>query len=245
MSTFIEKGLALPSHMVHLWHCCFDDVGIDLKALEALLSNDERQKAGKFKFKTDRRRSVISRGVLRLLLGQYLQKHPRELEFRYTDYGKPFLKEDVGLRFNLSHSDQRAVFGFVQKAEIGVDIEKVRQDFDVLEIARHFFSSDEIRSLEGLQEEERAEGFYRCWTRKEAFIKAKGSGLSFPLTSFSVSLDAERVELLRTDWDASERKEWQLMTYRPSESYQVALAVRGRIDSVVERDWNSCFARRM
>ena len=91
--------------------------------------------------------------------------------------------------------------------------------------------------MESLPEKERRAGFYRCWTRKESFIKAKGHGLSFPLNSFSVSLNVDSAELLRTEWDASEREEWTMATFQPSEGYQAALSVRGRIDSVVQREW--------
>lgn len=236
-----KNSFDLPKNTVHLWHVSFDDPADNLEGLMDLLSLEEREKASRFKFERHKTQSIISRGVLRCLLGKYLQMKPLDLQFDYTEYGKPFLRDATGIRFNLSHSGQRAVFAFVQEAEIGVDIEKIKNNFDVLDIARHFFSSDELQALEVLPVAQRPVGFYRCWTRKESFIKAKGSGLSFPLTSFSVSLDVEHAQLLRTDWDASERQEWQLATFRPSEEYQAALSVRGNIDSLVERDWNQSY----
>lgn len=234
-----KNTFKLPKNEVHLWHCRFDINRNRIDEFIQLLSKDEREKSCKFKFKIDRQRSIISRGVLRTLLGRYLEIQPWDLQFGYTEYGKPFLKNESGIQFNLSHSHNRAVFAFVQDAEIGVDIEKIKSDFEVMDIARNFFSSDEIQTLEALPAKEWAAGFYRCWTRKESFIKAKGSGLSFSLSSFSVSLDADRAELLRTEWHPPEKKEWQMFSFRPSEDYQAALLVRGNFRSVEQRDWNA------
>ncbi|HET8736484.1 MAG TPA: 4'-phosphopantetheinyl transferase superfamily protein [Pricia sp.] len=229
----------LPTNEVQLWHCRFNPQREHLDTFLSLLSDDEKKRADTFKFKIDRQRSIMARGVLRSLLGSYLHRHPRDLQFGYTEYGKPFLRHEPSLRFNLSHSQDRAVFAFVRHADIGVDIEKINSEFRVMDIARNFFSSDEILALEALPEKERHEGFYRCWTRKESFIKAKGSGLSFSLRSFSVSLHVDCPELLHTAWHPSEKKEWQMVSFRPSEAYLVALSVRGNIHSVVQRDWKA------
>ena len=244
------KGLEIGGNTVHVWHGHFDVAHQYLENFRASLSAEEKEKVQKYKFEIDRDRSIISRGMLRTLLAGYLQTYPQALRFDYNEFGRPFLKSvpksfpkaGGDFQFNLSHSHNRIIFAFVEDADIGVDVEFMKRDFNVTDLARHFFSHDEINSLLALPKKNRPAGFYRCWTRKEAFIKAKGSGLSFPLTSFSVSLDSDSAELLRTDWDASERKEWQLMTFRPSECYQAALAVRGRIDSVVERDWMEHFS---
>ena len=235
MNTSYKNSFKLPKNEVHLWHCRFDAHRDCLETIGSILSREEKDKSERFKFKIHRERSIISRGVLRMLLGKYLQANPRDLQFGYTEYGKPFLKDESGLRFNLSHSHNRAVFAFVSDSPIGVDIEKIKTDFQVMEVARNFFSSDEILALETFPLKERAAGFYRCWTRKEAFIKAQGSGLSFPLTSFSVSLNSDSPELLRTEWHPSEKKEWQLFSFRPSGKYQGALAVRGPVYSLVHR----------
>jgi 4'-phosphopantetheinyl transferase len=222
----------LPKQEIHLWHCRFDANTDSMDAFKGILSEDEKKKAAKFKFDIHREQSIISRGILRMLLGKYLKKHPHDLEFGYTEYDKPFLKSPSSLQFNVSHSGNQAAFAFVQDVEIGVDIEKIKSDFDVMDIAQHFFSSYEIQSLQALPEKDRVAGFYRCWTRKESFIKAKGSGLSFPLTSFTVSLNVEYAEILITEWDLRENDEWKLFSFRPFKGYIGALSVRSDVKTV-------------
>ncbi len=238
-STTANYLFELPKKEVHLWHCRFDANKRNIETFKRILSDDEKEKAAKFKFDIHREQAVISRGVLRTLLGKYIKKHPHDLRFGYTEFGKPFLKENSSLGFNVSHSGNRAIFGFVHHAEIGVDIEKRKDDFEVMEIAQHFFSSDEILALENLPQIQRISAFYRCWTRKESFIKAKGSGLSFPLASFSVSLDMDNAELLRTDWDAVEKGEWRMFSFQPEEGYLGAISIRGGISEVSQMDWNA------
>lgn len=238
-TTIANHQFELPKNEVHLWHCRFDANTRNIETFKRILSDDEKEKAAKFKFDIHREQSIISRGVLRTLLGKYIKKHPRDLRFGYTEFGKPLLKENSSLGFNVSHSGNRAVFGFVHHAEIGVDIEKLKDDFEVMEIAQNFFSSDEILALENLPQEHRVSGFYRCWTRKESFIKAKGDGLSFPLTSFSVSLDADNAEFLRTDWDTSERDEWRMFLFEPDAGYLGALSIRANNCDIRHMDWSS------
>lgn len=227
----------LPKQEIHLWHCRLDANTDSIEVFKRILSEDEKEKAAKFKFDIHCEQSIISRGILRMLLGKYLKKHPHDLEFGYTEYDKPFLKSASSLQFNVSHSGNRAAFAFVQDVEIGVDIEKIKSDFEVMDIAQHFFSTHEIQSLLALPEGDKVAGFYRCWTRKESFIKAKGSGLSFALTSFSISLDADRAELLRTDWDTREKSEWQVFAFEPEDGYQGALSVRKKSISVRHINW--------
>ncbi|WP_373516842.1 4'-phosphopantetheinyl transferase superfamily protein [Pricia sp.] len=236
-----QNKLELSQNEIHLWHCRFDTSNDRIEAFKRILSHHEKEKAGRFKFDIHREQSIISRGILRTLLGKYFEKHPRELEFGYTAYDKPYLKNESSLRFNVSHSGNRAVFGFVQDGEIGVDIEKVKNNLEVMDIAQHFFSSDEIKALEVLPLHERIAAFYRCWTRKESFIKAKGSGLSFPLTSFSVSLDAEKAEVLRTDWDTGEKAEWRMFSFEPDEGYLGALSVRANCSNLRQMDWDAIY----
>ncbi|MGB6154168.1 MAG: 4'-phosphopantetheinyl transferase superfamily protein [Pricia sp.] len=234
-----ESTFELPENEVHLWHCRFDANKDNIEAFKRILSEDEIEKARRFKFDIHREQSIISRGVLRTLLGKYLNQHPRDLLFDYTEYDKPFLRGNGNLQFNVSHSGNRALFGFVQNAEIGVDIEKIKSDFEVIDIAQNFFSSDEIRTLQAMPESEKVAGFFRCWTRKESFIKAKGSGLSFALTSFSVSLDVDSPSLLRTDWTAMEKGEGGLFSFTPEEGYLGALSIRGTINKVQEFNWQT------
>lgn len=222
-----------------LWYCSFDLNQTHIPYYLTLLSSDEILKAKRFKFEIDRERFIISRGILRVLLGRYLKENPKEIEFEYSSYGKPFVLHNDNIKFNISHSGNMAVFGFVKDVEIGVDIEKIKEDFDVLKLAKSFFSKDEIVALEKQPKEELSRTFFRCWTRKESFIKAEGSGLSFPLDKFSVSMDTDDdAELLKTDWDFSEKLNWNLFPFTPATQYIGALAVRNKLTKVSYFDWD-------
>jgi 4'-phosphopantetheinyl transferase len=224
---------------VHFWQCSFDANKVRVPHYKSLLAQDELIRAEKFKFEIDRERYVISRGILRMLLGEYLNENPQKIKFNYTTYGKPMLQNKSSLAFNISHSGNKAVFGFVTDVEIGVDVEKVKTDFNVLDIARNFFSPKEIESLENQQKELLHRAFFRCWTRKEAFIKAEGSGLSFPLDAFSVSLDNDKkTELLETNWNTSERQHWKLFSFPLNEEYITAVAIQNKKASITYRNWD-------
>jgi 4'-phosphopantetheinyl transferase len=154
-----------------------------------LLSDDERARADRFVFELDRKRFVAARALLRTLLGRILSLPPASLEFTYGSHGKPALGPALagsGVRFNLSHSDGRALVAWTLDATVGADLERVRPVAYGGAVARRFFSSDEQASLAGLEGPAWDEAFFRCWTRKEAFVKAIGDGLHLPLRSFSV-----------------------------------------------------------
>ena len=227
----------LPENEAQLWYFKVDEFFKEVEFYANLLSLKETARANSFKFAKDRRVYILARGLLRILSGRYLNKIPKNIKFDYGEYGKPNYNFQTPIKFNISHSGNIIVMAFARNCEIGVDIEKIKDDFDVIDIAQHFFSPDEIQTLEALPEKERVHGFYRCWTRKESFIKAKGSGLSFPLTSFSVSLDADRAELLRTDWDAAEKEEWRLFSFEPAYGYLGALSVWGDVQYLQHKEW--------
>jgi len=154
---------------------------------------DENKRASHFHFPIDRQRFVASRALLRTILGAYLIAGANDVSFSYSDKEKPSLRSvhaDSGITFNVSHSGRIALYAFTRRREIGVDVEQVRRDFDVEAIARRFFSPREQRQLADFCNEERVDAFFRCWTRKEAYIKATGKGLSLPLAQFDVSLGA-------------------------------------------------------
>src|SRR6185312_3642180 len=133
-------------------------------------------RAARFRFDRDRDRFITARGTLRMLLARYLRKQPKDLQFLLGREGKPALvPESAGetLSFNLSHSQDVAVFAFGWHRNIGVDVERVRPDVEYEDIARHHFSAGEIQSLASLPRQKRVEGFFLCWTRKEAYIKAR------------------------------------------------------------------------
>lgn len=234
------KQQELSENKIDFWYCNLGLNRSKLDAYFALLSNDEKARSSRFKFDRDRECYIISRGILRLLLAGYLRQEPHDFVFSYTQFGKPFLAVDGSLRFNISHSGNMAVFGFARNEEIGVDIEKIKDDFDILELAQNFFAQKEIEVLEHLPKEALPGAFFRCWTRKESFIKAEGSGLSFPLDQFAVSLAQDKpAELLTTQWDPNEKEHWQLFSYIPAEEYVAAVAIRSQAHTFCPYDWDA------
>lgn len=166
------------------------DVSPDaVREARRLLSDDERGRADRFVFERDRSRFVAARALLRTLLGRILSRPAASLEFTYGAHGKPALGPALagsGLRFNLSHSDGRALVAWTHGAAVGADLERVRPVAYGDAIARRFFSDDEQASLAGVEGAAWDAAFFRCWTRKEAFVKAIGDGLHHPLRSFTV-----------------------------------------------------------
>lgn len=230
----------LEKNEVNIWFIKVDFDADQTKYYESILAVDENEKANRFKFEKDKIVYQTARGILRLLSGKYLNLNPKEIQFEYNEYGKPFYKANKPLKFNVSHSGERIVIAFILNHEIGVDIEKIKNDFDVLELAQNFFSATEIVALESQPKEELPKAFYRCWTRKEAFIKAEGSGLSFPLDKFAVTLDDDiEAELLETQWNPAEKNEWQLFSFIPAKGYLGALAVANTSAKISYHNWDT------
>jgi len=224
---------------VHVWRTSLDRDSAEVERLKALLTADERERARRFYFDRDRRRFVVARGVLREILGRYLGRAPAQIRFAHNEYGKPFLYEDgSSLRFNVSHSQGAALYACTLRREVGVDIELLREDFASLEIAERFFSEAEIRKLVSLPAHERTQGFFNCWTRKEAYIKALGEGLSHPLDCFSVSLaPGESARLISTDKDRLEAAKWSIVDLKPFHGYAAAIAIRESDPEIQCWDW--------
>lgn len=234
----LDDIVPLSPETAHIWMVDLSFVDTRSVAYYDLLSEDERDRASRFKFVKDRNNYIVCRAVLRKLSAQYLKMKPQEICFEYTDFGKPRFALETAINFNVSHSGDVAVIGFIENQTIGIDIELIKQDFDVLEIAHNFFSKKELYALKRLPEYLNYLGFYRCWTRKEAFVKAEGSGLSFPLNSFAVSIDSdETASLLETNWDEKEKDKWTLYPFVPVQNYIAALAVKSKVISAVVNKW--------
>ncbi|GGD05300.1 phosphopantetheine-protein transferase [Hyunsoonleella pacifica] len=211
-----------------------------IKYFNKLLSEDEKLKVSKFKFKKDKTTSIIARGSLRVLLSKYLNYPATDFSFSYGVYGKPLLLDNQSIKFNISHSGEIIVIAFCNLYDIGVDIEYVEKGFNVLDIVNNYFSNAEIQALHNLPESEHIEAFYRGWTRKEAFIKAKAKGLSFPLASFSVSIDSDKTtDLYETIWDKKEKELWDIIPFKTATHYKAALAVQAKINSIKYFELNS------
>jgi 4'-phosphopantetheinyl transferase len=212
---------------IHVWRLDLSRGHSEVQRLRGLLSHDELERAARFRFDTDRNDFIVSRGTLRDLLGWYLGTAPSKLRFAYSEYGRPGLTADssVGeVEFNVSHSGGVALLAFADRRKIGIDVEKVRRDFGTAEIAERFFSTVERAALRELPQARRHEAFFRCWTRKEAFIKALGEGLSHPLDQFDVSLSpTSPAELLATRPDAGEVRRWSMWNIQVPGDYAAAL----------------------
>ena len=228
-------GLKLASDDVHLWRASLDCDAPVLSRLETTLSPDEMARANRFVFSTDRNHFVAARGILRELLGTYLMLPPAKLEFRYGSHGKPALDVhvfDSVLQFNLSHSGGVAIYAFSLGRRLGVDVERIRPQLAGEDIARRYFAAREVAELLALPAHLRAEGFFRCWTRKEAYVKAHGAGLSLPLDSFTVSLTPGRAAELQ----AEDSDQWSMHSVEPARGFVAAMVAEGR-------NWqNSCWS---
>lgn len=219
------------SNEIQVWLVCLDSITLQGESLLGILSADELARCGRFRFKRDQNRFITARGILRKILGCYLEKNPRELRFEYTAHGKPVLAANSGydnLCFNLSHSDAFALYAVTRGRNIGIDIERVRDDVAVGPIARKFFSEGEISSLEGIHKNKRSELFFQYWTRKEAFLKAMGQGVSFPMEQLDVSLQSGRVlSPITLQGDNTESSFWYGQDLFPGRGYAAAIAVEG------------------
>lgn len=226
-----DSGLRLAENEVHLWRIELDAVAPAESRWRSFLSSDEIMRADRFHFARDRQTFTAARACLRILLGRYSTCDPRALRFVYGKWDKPSLDRPQApgeIQFNISHSGKKAVITIARGREVGVDIEQVRDNFDHQALARRFFSPAEQQALASLPASEKCDGFFRCWTRKEAYIKAHGSGLTLALHSFDVSLlPGERPSLLATRPDPEEATRWSLCEVDAGPGYQAALCVRG------------------
>jgi 4'-phosphopantetheinyl transferase len=218
---------------VHSW-CASLDVPPETSArLFATLTPGERNRSARFHFEPDRQRFIVAHGVLRHLLACYLQTEPARIDFVYNACGKPGLSCEFGsrLKFNLSHSAGRALIAIAIASDVGVDLEYTDWHADYVDIARRFFSKDEVACLIALPSALQAEAFFECWTKKEAYLKACGEGLAKPLDSFSVPLSTDYahtpVDLCAGSHDVVPPKCWSLYTLRPAPGYAGALAIEG------------------
>lgn len=195
----------------------------EVSAAVAVLSEDERARADRFAFDRDRRRFIIARARLRHLLGARLETAAEAIEFSYGTQGKPSLRGS-DWRFNVSHCDDLAVFAFCRHHEVGIDVESVRSLEDADAIAARFFSPRENAEYRSLQPAHRPRGFFNCWTRKEAFIKATGDGLAHPLDAFDVTLTPDApARIIRVGDPPGTACGWSLQSFIPAPGYAAAV----------------------
>lgn len=197
------------------------------------LSVDERDRADRFYFETHRSSFVAARGLLRIILGRYLKIEPGHVRFRYGNRGKPAVSDTGDISFNLSHSGDLVVYAVGEGQQLGVDVECIRAPEDMEQIAQRFFCSEEYRELLTVPAHLRAKAFFNCWTRKEAFVKALGDGLSYPLDRFQVTLHpTQPAAFVNIDGCTGGETPWSLHDVAPSDDYAAALVVESRTSNV-------------
>lgn len=233
------KSLKLSSEDVHVWLATLDQPVERIQELTQILSDDECLRAERFYFERDRSRFIVGRGILRFILSRYLEIAANKLQFCYSSRGKPELVETSGayrLRFNVSHSQALVMYAVTRDRSIGIDVEYIRPMLEAEQIVKSFFSIYENSVFQHLPQDRKQLAFFNCWTRKEAFVKAIGDGLSLPLDRFDVSLTpGEPARLLGIKGSSACSTGWSLQDLTPAPGYVAALAVEGQ-------SWNlSCW----
>jgi 4'-phosphopantetheinyl transferase len=223
---------------VHVWALQLDELAFDTAFWHSRLSLEEQARAARFKFARDQRRYVIAHVALRDILAGYANAAPSRLQFDDGPNGKPKLAppfDASGIEFNLSHSHERALVAVKQGDEVGVDIEFAKADFAFLDVASHFFTKQEVTALHALPAALQRQAFYKCWTSKEAFLKAKGTGLSGALDEVEILLAGEHVRIKASVTG------WSLVELPPFGGYEAALATKNKFPEVSCYHWHAAW----
>jgi 4'-phosphopantetheinyl transferase len=224
---------------IHVWRADLNEQSGVLHSFLGVLNPTERARAERFHFQKDRDRFVIARGMLRMILGRYLDVEAERLQICYGPYGKPVLadvhKKDR-LHFNVSHSHSLTLCAIARERELGIDLEYVREELATESIARHVLSQGEIERLRELPPSQRARAFFNCWTRKEAYIKAVGIGLSLPLNQIEVSFAPDEPAALLSE-RGMDVFGWSLRELSPAPGYVAAIAIEGQVCRLCHWQW--------
>lgn len=225
-------NLELSENRIDIWRTPLDLPRQQIDEFMSLLSPDEKARARRFKVERKYREYIITRGMLRRVLGRVLQQDPSTFVFEYTEHDKPHLDMNwngMPVCFNVSHSHQLTLIAATLVHRLGIDVEYVRRNVEFKKMAGRFFSAQEARDLNGYSEADLPLAFFACWTRKEAFVKALGDGIAFGLDEFSVSVDPSNREVsLATHWDPGAAGRWTLQNIPAGPDYIAALAAAGR-----------------
>lgn len=214
---------------LHIWHGQRGRGGPNIPGFLDLLSTEERERRARFHFEPDREDFAFARGMLRMVLGHYLGIAPAEVRFSRSQHGKPSLalaQQASRVQFNLSHTVGYVLVGVCLGRSLGVDVERLRTDVEVEDLAARFFSSAEKHAIRALPEGERRRAFFHCWTRKESLLKAWGGGLLLPLDTFDVSVRprVERISLV-TRPQAEQARGWRIFDVPVPEEFAAAVSV--------------------
>lgn len=225
-----EAFPALTTDVVHVWRIALAISDAELARRTGVLTVDELARAARFHFEPDRRRWIATRGAVRLLLAGYAGVAPTSVRFSLGPHGKPALEkpDGTGLEFNVSHSGELALCAVSRRRAVGVDVEAIRPEFANLSVARRFFAPAEATVLAALPQSEQTAAFFDCWSRKEAYIKARGTGVALGLDRFEVSLTPGRpAVLLATHDEPDATTRWRLVALAPDNGYAGALVTDG------------------
>ncbi|MDQ3021351.1 MAG: 4'-phosphopantetheinyl transferase superfamily protein [Bacteroidota bacterium] len=217
--------MKIPANEIHIFQSTLEKTSAEIKNSETILSNDELTKAYRYKFEADKNNYVVCRALLRSVLSEYLSIPAAHITFFYSEKGKPYINNS-SIKFNLAHSNNYTVFAFVFEEEVGIDIEYQRELRDALTIAKRYFSKSEVEEFENINSEKIKNAFFYCWTRKEAFLKAVGEGLSYPLADFSVTLKPGNPKIMWIKKKPDEIKKWSLHDIKVRENYISSLAIK-------------------
>ncbi len=232
------KPHSLARGQVHVWYARLDLIGdAALAQYQSLLSQNEIARRNRYRFEKDRRLFLVSHALLRLSLSRYVDVAPTRWTFVQNRYGRPEIAEprtDPPLRFNLSHTSGMAALAVTLGREIGVDVENRRRNIDAVGVAGRYFSACESAELRSLPPEQRQSRFFDFWTLKEAYIKARGMGLSFPLRDFSMRVERKPVGIEFAAGVDDVAAEWQFEQFHPSEDHKIAVAVRREPGTLLE-----------
>ncbi|MEO6628877.1 MAG: 4'-phosphopantetheinyl transferase superfamily protein [Aquihabitans sp.] len=222
--------------VVAVWNVWIGATPDDRRA-RAILADDEFARASSFVYDLHRNRYAAGRLALRELLGRYLDLAPSDVRFVYSDHGKPEVP-GVALRFNVAHSDDLAVIALTEQDRLGVDVERLRDLPDIEGVARSIFSERELDTFRALPDSSKTSGFFTCWTRKEAYVKAIGEGLSHPLDVFDATLrPGEEARLLEVEGSTERAGRWSLFDLSPMEGWVGAVAVESSEAEVKHAGW--------
>ncbi|MEW6742822.1 MAG: 4'-phosphopantetheinyl transferase superfamily protein [Planctomycetota bacterium] len=222
---------------LHVWRLRVDRARARVSEFQQLLDPEELERARRFVHPLDRDRFIVRRALLRTILGEYSRRPPAHLRFRVSPFGKPSLADDArqdqraehDLRFNLSHSHGLALLAVAPGREVGIDIERIRPEIVAEKLAERFFAPAEVAALRSLPDESQPAGFFNAWSRKEAYVKAVGRGLSLSLASFEVSLrPGEPARLLATLPDPRDAGRWSLRALDADPAYAAAVVIEGQ-----------------
>ena len=222
----------MPPDEIQVWLIPLPDIAQYPSASAELLSVEEAARAARFIFPRDRARFIVAHAALREILGSCTGQDAKSLVIGVAEKGKPYLAEYPHIHFNLSHSGSFAMLAVALDREVGVDIECIKPQRSTDSIAERFFAPAEVRDLLATPEDRRVAAFFACWSRKEAYIKARGLGLGIPLDSFQVSL-GENAELLA----AEDRDRWSMYALEAPDGYAAALVAEGSGWRLAQSGW--------